>query len=197
MIPDTSIPETPIDGRRRDFIYVATGAFAAVGAAAAVWPLINQMNPSADVLAVASIDVDITGIEPGQTIVATWRGKPIFVRNLTASEQAAANAYPTNKLRDPQTLAQRTKSGHNNWLIIIGICTHLGCIPLGARPGEKKGEYGGYFCPCHGSVYDTAGRIRRGPAPRNLDPDAIEDWMSRPSTRRCVADKYIAVNAQI
>ena len=110
MIPDTSIPETPIDGRRRDFIYVATGAFTAVGAAAALWPLVNQMNPSADVLAIASIDVDITGIETGQAIVATWRGKPIFVRNLTAAEQAAANAYPTNKLRDPQTLAQRTNT---------------------------------------------------------------------------------------
>lgn len=169
MIPEVSEPVPPIDERRRDFIYVATGAFAAVGVAAAAWPLINQMNPAADVLAVASVEVDLTGIEPGQGIVVTWRGKPIFVRNLTASEQAAANAYPTNQLREPETLAQRTKPGHNNWLIVIGICTHLGCIPLGARPGEKKGEYGGYFCPCHGSVYDTAGRIRRGPAPRNLD----------------------------
>jgi ubiquinol-cytochrome c reductase iron-sulfur subunit len=165
-IPETAIP---VDEHRRDFIYVATGAFAAVGAAAVVWPLIDQMSPSADVLAVASVDVDLKGIEPGQAIVATWRGKPIFLRNLTAAEQAVANAYPADKLRDPQTLAQRTKPGHDNWLIVIGICTHLGCIPLGGRPGENKGDYGGYFCPCHGSVYDTAGRIRQGPAPRNLD----------------------------
>lgn len=159
----------PVDERRRDFLYVATGNFAAVGAAAIIWPMINQMNPSADVLAVASIDVDLAGVEPGQAIVATWRGKPVFVRNLTAAEQAAANAFPTAKLRDPQTLAQRTKPGHGNWLISIGICTHLGCVPLGGRPGEVKGDAGGYYCPCHGSTYDTAGRIRHGPAPRNLD----------------------------
>lgn len=157
------------EGRRRDFLYVATGSFAAVGAAAVAWPLINQMNPSADVMAVASIDVDLAGIEPGQAIVASWRGKPVFVRNLTVAEQAAADAYPADKLRDPQTLAQRTKPGHGNWLITIGICTHLGCVPLGGRPGEVKGDYGGYYCPCHGSSYDTAGRIRKGPAPRNLD----------------------------
>lgn len=169
MIPDIPEPTPFVDERRRDFLYVATGAFAAVGAVVVVWPLINQMNPSADVLAVASIDVDLTGIARGQAIVATWRGKPVFVRNLTIAEQAAANAFPTDKLRDPQTLTQRTKPDDTNWLIVIGVCTHLGCIPLGGRPGENKGEYGGYFCPCHGSVYDTAGRIRRGPAPRNLD----------------------------
>jgi ubiquinol-cytochrome c reductase iron-sulfur subunit len=161
-------PTPPTDQRRRDFLYVATGAFAAVGAAVVVWPIINQMNPSADVLAVASIDVDLAAIEPGQSIVAVWRGKPVFVRNLTAAEQAAAIAFPIDKLRDPQTLAQRTKPGDINWLVVIGVCTHLGCIPLGGRPGEDKGEYGGYYCPCHGSVYDTAGRIRRGPAPYNL-----------------------------
>lgn len=158
-----------VDGHRRDFLYVATGSFAAVGAGAFTWSLIDQMNPSADVLAVASIDVDLASIEPGQAIVAIWRGKPIFLRNLTAAEQAAATAFPTSKLRDPQTLAERTKPEHANWLVVIGICTHLGCVPLGGRPGENKGEYGGYFCPCHGSTYDTAGRIRKGPAPRNLD----------------------------
>lgn len=165
--------ETPaIDERRRDFIHIATASFAAVGAATVVWPMINQMNPSSDVLAVASIDVDLVGIEPGQAIVASWRGKPVFVRNLTNAEQAAADAFPTDKLRDPETLAQRTKPGHANWLISIGICTHLGCVPLGGRPGEVKGDAGGYYCPCHGSTYDTAGRIRHGPAPRNLDlPD--------------------------
>lgn len=157
------------DERRRDFIGIAAGSFAAIGAGAAVWPLVNQMNPSADVLAVASTDVDLVGIEPGQAIVAVWRGQPVFVRNLTAAEQASANAFPTAQLRDPQTLAERTKSGHANWLVTIGVCTHLGCIPLGGKEGEMKGDAGGYYCPCHGSTYDTAGRIRHGPAPRNLD----------------------------
>lgn len=154
--------------RRRDFIYVATGAFAGVGAAAVAWPFINQMNPSADVLALASVEVDLSAIQPGQAIKAVWRSTPVFVRNLTAAEQAEANKVPVSSLRDPQTLAQRTQEGHHNWLITLGVCTHLGCIPLGAAEGENKGDYGGYFCPCHGSHYDTAGRIRKGPAPTNL-----------------------------
>ena len=154
--------------RRRDFIYVATGAFAGVGAAAAVWPFVNQMNPSADVLALASVEVDVSAIQPGQAIKAVWQSKPIFLRNLTPKEQQEANAVPLSELRDPQTLAERTLEGHNNWLITLGICTHLGCIPLGAAEGENKGDYGGYFCPCHGSHYDTAARIRKGPAPTNL-----------------------------
>ncbi len=154
--------------RRRDFIHVATGSFAAVGAAAAVWPFINQMNPSADVLALASIEVDLSAIQPGQAIKAVWQSKPIFVRNLTAKEQQEADAVPLSALRDPATLEQITKPGHKNWLINIGVCTHLGCIPLGAGEGEPRGDYGGYFCPCHGSHYDTAARIRRGPAPLNL-----------------------------
>lgn len=155
--------------RRRDFIYVATGAFAGVGAAAAVWPLINQMNPSADVLALASIEVDLAGVEPGQAIKVSWRGKPVFIRNLTAAEQAEAKKTPLSELRDPQTLDQRTKPGHHNWLVTLGVCTHLGCVPLGAAEGEVRGDYHGYFCPCHGSHYDTAGRIRKGPAPKNLE----------------------------
>lgn len=164
----------PVDGERRDFLYTATASVAAVGAATTVWPPVNQINPSADVMAAASVDVDLTGIEPGQAIVVSWRGKPVFVRNLTAAEQAAANAFPTEDLRHPETLAERTKPGHANWLISIGICTHLGCVPLGGREGEVKGDHGGYYCPCHGSVYDTAGRIRKGPAPRNLDlPDHV------------------------
>jgi len=157
------------DERCRDFLYIATGSVAAVGVGSAVWPLINQMNPSADVLAVASTDVDLVGIDPGQAVVAVWRGQPVFVRNLTDAEQGAANAFPIAKLRDPQTLAERTKPGHANWLVTIGVCTHLGCIPLGGKAGEVKGDAGGYYCPCHGSTYDTAGRIRHGPAPRNLD----------------------------
>ena len=154
--------------RRRDFIYVGTGAFAAVGAAAVAWPFINQMNPSADVLALASVEVDVSAIQPGQSIKAVWQSKPVFVRNLTAKEIQEANAVPLSELRDPQTLDQRTLAGHHNWLITLGVCTHLGCIPLGAAEGENKGDYGGYFCPCHGSHYDTAARIRKGPAPTNL-----------------------------
>ncbi|MCG2840304.1 ubiquinol-cytochrome c reductase iron-sulfur subunit [Sandaracinobacter sp. RS1-74] len=158
-----------VDGvRRRDFIYVATGAFAGVGAAAVAWPFINQMNPSADVLALASVEVDVSAIQPGQSIKTIWQSKPVFVRNLTAKEQQEADAVPLSELRDPESLADRTLEGHRNWLITLGVCTHLGCIPLGAAEGENKGDYGGYFCPCHGSHYDTAARIRKGPAPTNL-----------------------------
>jgi ubiquinol-cytochrome c reductase iron-sulfur subunit len=154
--------------RRRDFIYVATGAFAGVGAAAVAWPLINQMNPSADVRALATVEVDISPIQPGMAIKTIWQSKPVFVRNLTPAEQAEANKVALSDLRDPQTLADRTKEGNRNWLVTLGVCTHLGCVPLGAAEGENKGDYGGYFCPCHGSHYDTAARIRRGPAPTNL-----------------------------
>jgi ubiquinol-cytochrome c reductase iron-sulfur subunit len=158
--------------RRRDFINIAAASFGGVGAVAFLYPLINQMNPSADVLALAQIDVDLTPIQAGQAIKTIWRKQPIFLRNLTAAEQAAANAVDISTLRDPQTLAERTKEGHSNWLITLGVCTHLGCVPLGAGEGEPRGEFGGYFCPCHGSSYDTAARIRKGPAPRNLEvPD--------------------------
>jgi ubiquinol-cytochrome c reductase iron-sulfur subunit len=160
---------TPEGERRRDFIYVATGAFAAVGAAAVVYPLVNQMNPSADVLALATIDVDLSAIQPGQAIKVSWRGKPVFARHLTPAEIAEANKVNVAELRDPQTLAERTKPGKAEWLITLGVCTHLGCVPLGAGEGENKGPFGGYFCPCHGSAYDTAARIRKGPAPKNLE----------------------------
>ena len=122
----------------------------------------------ADVLALASIDVDLAAIKPGQAIKISWRGMPVFARNLTQAEQDAANKVAVSSLRDPQTLAERTKEGHANWLITLGVCTHLGCVPLGAGEGEFKGDFGGYFCPCHGSQYDTAARIRSGPAPTNL-----------------------------
>lgn len=161
--------EEPGQGvRRRDFINIAAVSFAGVGAVAVVIPLVNQMNPSADVLALASIEVDLSPIAAGQAIKTSWRKQPIFIRNLTPAEQAAANAVPTSELRDPQTLAERTKEGHSNWLITLGVCTHLGCVPLGAGEGEDRGPFGGYFCPCHGSAYDTAARIRSGPAPTNL-----------------------------
>ncbi len=130
------------------------------------------MNPSADVLALAQIDVDISAIEAGQAVKTIWRKQPIFIRQLTAAEMQAANAVDIGSLRDPQTLAERTKEGKPQWLITLGVCTHLGCVPLGAAEGENRGEYGGYFCPCHGSHYDTAARIRKGPAPLNLEvPD--------------------------
>ena len=154
--------------RRRDFINIAALSFAAVGAAAVVIPLITQKAPSADVLAMASTEVDISKIAPGQAIKTVWRKQPVFVRNLTPAEIAAANAVPLSELRDPQSLAERTKPGRQNWLITMGVCTHLGCIPLGTGEGENRGPYGGYFCPCHGSSYDTAARIRKGPAPLNL-----------------------------
>ena len=155
--------------RRRDFINIAAVSFAGVGGVAVLYPLINQMNPSADVLALSSIEVDLSAIEPGQAIKTIFRKQPLFVRHLTPQEIQAANAVPLSALRDPQTLAERTKEGKPQWLITMGVCTHLGCVPLGAAEGENKGEYGGYFCPCHGSHYDTAARIRKGPAPLNLE----------------------------
>ncbi len=154
--------------RRRDFINIAAVSFVGVGAVAAVAPLLVQMAPSADVLALASTEVDVSKIAPGQAIKTVWRKQPVFVRNLTPQEIQAANTVPLGQLRDPQTLAQRTKPGKQNWLITLGDCTHLGCVTLGVGEGENRGEYGGYFCPCHGSHYDTAARIRKGPAPINL-----------------------------
>ncbi|SEL29424.1 ubiquinol-cytochrome c reductase iron-sulfur subunit [Sphingomonas palmae] len=156
------------DPRRRDFINIAAVSFAGVGALAIVLPLINQMNPSADVLALSTTEIDISKIEPGQAIKASFRKQPLFVRNLTPKEIAEADAVPVSSLRDPQTLEERTKAGKKNWLITLGVCTHLGCVPLGAGEGENRGPFGGYFCPCHGSAYDTAARIRQGPAPKNL-----------------------------
>lgn len=166
---------------RRDFIHIAAAAFAGVGAVAAMWPLIDQMNPDASALALSSIEVDLSPVKEGQAITVMWRGKPIFIRNRTADEIKSAKETPLDQLvdkvarvlgaSDDLTAADenRTKPGKENWLIAIGICTHLGCIPKGQRPGDDRGEYGGWFCPCHGSTYDTSGRIRKGPAPRNLD----------------------------
>ena len=165
-VSDTTGPE---DGyRRRDFLNVAAVSFAGVGGVAALAPLLVQMSPSADVLALATVEVDISKIQAGQGIKAQWRKQPVFIRNLTPKEIAEANAVSLSDLRDPETLAQRTKPGKANWLITLGVCTHLGCVPLGIGEGENRGPFGGYFCPCHGSAYDTAARIRQGPAPKNL-----------------------------
>ena len=156
------------DPSRRDFIHIAAAA-GAVGAVAAItWPLIDQMNPSADVLALSSIEYDLTKVALGQEVTIKWQGKPVFVRHRTPKEIAEAVASDHAELRDPQTDAERHKAGKPEWLILIGVCTHLGCVPL-----FGQGDYGGWFCPCHGSVYDTSGRIRKGPAPKNL---AVPDY---------------------
>jgi ubiquinol-cytochrome c reductase iron-sulfur subunit len=152
---------------RRDFLYVATGAFAAVGVAGIAWPLIDQMNPDASALALASIEVDISSIEVGQSVTVKWRGKPVFIRRRTAEEIEEAENVDLLDLRDPQTDEQRVIKPE--WLIMVGICTHLGCVPKGQQVSDEKGDYDGWFCPCHGSHYDTSGRIRRGPAPLNLE----------------------------
>ncbi|NCP24167.1 MAG: ubiquinol-cytochrome c reductase iron-sulfur subunit [Erythrobacter sp.] len=165
---DTQVETVAGEFRRRDFINVAAISAAGVGGAAVLLPLISQMAPSKDVLAESTTELDVSAIEPGQAIKAVFRKQPLFVRRLTPQEIAAADAVPIGDLRDPQTLAERTKEGHGDMLITMGVCTHLGCVPLGAAEGENKGEFGGYFCPCHGSHYDTAARIRKGPAPTNL-----------------------------
>ncbi len=146
---------------RRDFLYLATGALGAAGAAAAAWPFVDQMNPSADVLALSSTEVDLSGIPVGSAITVVWRGKPVFVRHRSEDEIAAAQRDDNADLKDPQRDADRVQ--RPEWLVMIGVCTHLGCVPVG-----ESGDFGGWFCPCHGSHYDTSGRIRRGPAPENL-----------------------------
>ncbi|GAB6052908.1 ubiquinol-cytochrome c reductase iron-sulfur subunit [Magnetospira thiophila] len=163
----TTAPENPgDDATRRDFLLYGTIAVGAAGTAAALWPFVDFMNPSADVLALASIEVDISGIEEGMSVTVQWRGKSTFIRHRTAEEIEKAVADDGADLRDPQTDAERVQKPE--WLILVGICTHLGCIPQGQKPGEPRGEFGGWFCPCHGSHYDTSGRIRKGPAPLNL-----------------------------
>ncbi|WP_084697950.1 ubiquinol-cytochrome c reductase iron-sulfur subunit [Muricoccus aerilatus] len=165
---------------RRDFLKLATGSFALVGVGVVAWPFINSMNPSADVLALASTEVELSPIAEGQAITAMWRGKPVFVRHRTAKEIEEARAVPVGQLIDPATDQSRVKLGKDQWLIVIGICTHLGCVPLGQKPTDNRGEYGGWFCPCHGSQYDTSGRVRHGPAPTNL---ALPDYTFTSDTK--------------
>ena len=167
----------PADGHsdptRRDFLMVATGALGGIGAVAAAWPLINNLNPAADTLALSTVEVNVQPIQVGQAVTVKWRGKPLFIRHRTPEEIKTAEAVPLSELRDPQTdnsrVTDTAKKVRPEWLIMIGVCTHLGCVPLGNKPGDPKGPYGGWFCPCHGSAYDTSGRIRQGPAPRNLE----------------------------
>jgi ubiquinol-cytochrome c reductase iron-sulfur subunit len=156
------------DESRRDFLYLAAGAFAAVGGAAAIWPFIDTMNPAADVLALSTTEVDLSPIEVGQRVTVKWRGKPVFIDRRTEQQVAEAQSVDIAALRDPQSDADRVKEGKAEWLIVVGVCTHLGCIPLGQKQGQQRGNFGGWFCPCHGSHYDTSGRIRQGPAPENL-----------------------------
>ncbi len=163
----TSDPDLPGGGEsRRDFLLIATGAMGAVGTGLAIWPLIHTMNPAADVLAVSTIEVDLSPIEEGQSITVVWRGKPVFIRHRTAGEIESARSVDLKDLVNPQTDEERVQKAE--WLIMLGICTHLGCIPLGQKATDTKGDFGGWFCPCHGSHYDTSGRIRKGPAPENL-----------------------------
>lgn len=158
---------------KRDFLYLTVGATAAIGAASMGWAFIDTMNPAADVLALSSTEVNIAPIEPGQAVTVMWRGKPVFIRRRTQIEIEEADNVKVSDLRDPQSDDARTQEGHREWLVVVGICTHLGCVPLGQKPSEVRGEFGGYFCPCHGSHYDTSGRIRKGPAPTNL---AVPDY---------------------
>jgi ubiquinol-cytochrome c reductase iron-sulfur subunit len=164
MTPQHGAPQ---DGEtRRDFLTLVTGSFVAVGVGALAWPFVNSMNPARDVLAVSTTDVDLKPIAAGAAITVVWRGKPVFVRSRTEAEIKAARDVPLSELKDPQADQARVKK--DQWLVLIGICTHLGCIPSGQRPTDQRGPFGGWFCPCHGSAYDTSGRIRQGPAPLNL-----------------------------
>jgi ubiquinol-cytochrome c reductase iron-sulfur subunit len=155
------------DPGRRDFIVISTYAMAGIGSAAVVWPLIDQMNPAADTLALATIEIDISKIVEGQSITVKWRGKPVFIRHRSEDEIARASATDLSDLRDPEI--DQTRAEKPNFLVLVGVCTHLGCVPLGQKTGEVRGDYNGWFCPCHGSHYDTSGRIRKGPAPTNLE----------------------------
>jgi ubiquinol-cytochrome c reductase iron-sulfur subunit len=169
----STIPTGHGDPTRRDFLMVATGALGAVGVAAVAWPFINNLNPAADTLALSSVEVNVQPIAVGQAVTVKWRGKPLFVRHRTPEEIKEAEAVPLSQLRDPQTdnsrVTDTAKKVRPEWLIQIGVCTHLGCVPLGNKAGDPKGPFGGWFCPCHGSAYDTSGRIRQGPAPKNLE----------------------------
>lgn len=169
--------ETPAnhpDGTtRRDFMVLTASALGAVGACATAWPFVSSMNPSADVLALSSIEVDLSPIQQGQTIKVKWRGVPVFIRNRTKEDIDLARSVEMSELKDPEKDEDRVQKGHDQWLVMVGVCTHLGCIPLSGVGDYGGADNGGWFCPCHGSQYDTSGRIRKGPAPKNL---AVPDY---------------------
>ncbi|PPC85629.1 MAG: ubiquinol-cytochrome c reductase iron-sulfur subunit [Hyphomicrobium sp.] len=186
MHSEASVTDHVEDANRRDFLVIAGNAFAAVGAASLIWPFVQQMNPDASAKALATTEIDLAPVKEGQAITVMWRGKPVFIRNRTKDEIEAAAKVDPSELPDPEARnaalpsndpavdANRVKAGHENWLVMVGICTHLGCIPKGQTMSDVKGDFGGWFCPCHGSHYDTSGRIRKGPAPRNLDVPPYE-----------------------
>ncbi len=167
---DTANAEEPAS--RRDFLQIATYTVGAVGAGLAVWPIVDSINPPADVLALASSEVDLSSIEVGQSVTVIWRGRPVFVRHRTEEEIEESRAVPLDALPHPESDEDRTIKPE--WLIMVGVCTHLGCIPNGQKETDPKGDYGGWFCPCHGSHYDYSGRIRKGPAPANLEVPPYE-----------------------
>ncbi|MEO1193375.1 MAG: ubiquinol-cytochrome c reductase iron-sulfur subunit [Pseudomonadota bacterium] len=182
-------------GSRRDFLYLTAGSLGAIGAAAVFWPFFNSLNPAQDALALATIEVDLGPVEVGQSLTVQWRGKPVFIRHRNAEEIEAARDVDVADLKDPQTDVSRVAvppqmqpagaggpaaMPTQDFLVVVGVCTHLGCIPLGQKPGSDRGEYGGWFCPCHGSHYDTSGRIRKGPAPTNL---AVPEYSYLTDTR--------------
>jgi ubiquinol-cytochrome c reductase iron-sulfur subunit len=168
------------DDGRRDFLILATAATGAIGAVASVWPLVDSMNPAADVRALSTVEVDIGPVKVGQRITVKWRGKPVFIGHRSPREIARAKADDAADLPDPELDRDRVQK--DEWLIVIGVCTHLGCIPIGQRSAQSRGQWGGWFCPCHGSHYDTSGRIRKGPAPENLylpEYKFVEDLLVR------------------
>jgi ubiquinol-cytochrome c reductase iron-sulfur subunit len=163
------------DGKnRREFLTYTAGAMGAVGVAAVAWPLIDSMNPAADTLALSTTEVDVSNVKEGESITAVWRGKPVFIRRRTAKEVEEARAVNVADLRDPETDQERFKQSvidgkeSQEWLVIVGVCTHLGCVPLGQKATDPHGDFDGWFCPCHGSQYDSSARIRKGPAPKNM-----------------------------
>lgn len=163
------------ESSRRDFLTFTAAAMAGVGACAVAYPLLDSLSPAADTLAMATTEVDVSKLKEGEAMTVVWQGKPVFIRRRTKEEIEAARAVAEGDLKDPQTDQARVKQSvidgqeHPEWLVMTGVCTHLGCIPLGQKPTEPHGEFGGWFCPCHGSQYDTSGRIRKGPAPKNLE----------------------------
>jgi ubiquinol-cytochrome c reductase iron-sulfur subunit len=174
MVPGQHVPGDGV--KKRDFLKLVAATSAVVGVGAIGWALIDSMAPASDVLALSSVDVDIGPVPAGSGITVVWRGKPIFVRHLTPEEVQTAKTMPPAVMIEPVPMTDRVKAGHDQWAIMIGICTHLGCVPLGNKPTDPRGDHGGYFCPCHGSQYDVTGRVTHGPAPANLNlpPYAFE-----------------------
>ena len=161
-----------VDSNKRDFLYLTTTGLAIAGGLAAGWTLIDTMNPAKDVLALSTTEVDLSLIEKGKSLTVMWRGKPVFIKHRTTDEIAQAKSVNLDDLI--HKVDDDTRVIKDEWLIVLGVCTHLGCVPLGQKTGDAKGEFGGWFCPCHGSHYDTSGRIRKGPAPLNLDVPPYE-----------------------